>query len=159
MFWLLKQICSLPADMNTRNFKFSTYLRCAICAAVALCGPPICEPTEKTSSSDVVPSFVSCWSATLFAIFAMVGYRRNVRNFPPIPLSLKYQIRASMMFSTLSEARQQGREDSRGVEERQREAAFGREGRSVIEASSLFFLLSPSPKFPLCDTRFRSVSR
>ena len=71
--------CSLPADMNTRNTKISTYLRCAICAAVALGGPPICDPTEKTSSSDIPPSFVSCWSATRFAIFAEVRCGQKVK--------------------------------------------------------------------------------
>lgn len=78
MFWSLKHF--LPPDMNTRSSKISTYLRCAICAAVALGGPPICDPTEKPSSSDIDSPFVSCWSATRLAIFAEVGCSRGRRE-------------------------------------------------------------------------------
>ena len=77
MVWLLKTSTPSRPDAHTRNSRISTYLRCAICAAVAFCGPPIWDPTVKTSSSDIVPSFVSCWSATRFAIFAEVGCSRK----------------------------------------------------------------------------------
>ena len=81
--WLFKQLQPPP---NTRPIiisgtpKLFTYLRCAICAAVALCGPPICDPTVKTSSSDIAPSFVSCWSAARFAIFALAGCSRKAEK-------------------------------------------------------------------------------
>ena len=143
--------------MNTRNFKISTYLRCAICAAVALCGPPICDPTEKTSSSDIVPSFVSCWSATRFAILLTWGIGGTWKGLstnsfkPQISNQSKYDV-LHPFWSAPAKAKK-----SRGVEEREREAAFGRGARSskLLRCSSCFHHLQ---KFP-CVTRAFEVFR
>ena len=131
MIWLLKQL-QPPDRHNTRNSTISTYLRDAICAAVALCGPPICDPTEKTSSSDIVPSFVSCWSATRFAIFAEVGCGRKVKT----PFERMFQasnIKCEQLWNFRRFLERDGKaKKSRGVAEREseREAAFGRGARS-----------------------------
>ncbi len=118
--------CSLPSDINTRNIKISTYLRWAICAAVALGGPPICDPTEKTSSSGIPPSFVSCWSATRFAIFAEVGRGQKVK----MPLDQIFQapnIKSEQLwYSQRFLKRDSKTKKSRGAEECERKAASGR---------------------------------
>lgn len=152
--WLPKQLQTPPPNNFTQTSKLFTYLRCAICAAVALGGPPICDPTEKTSSSDIAPSFVSCWSAARFAIVAG-GKVLAEGGQASGPILLKprgitsEQLWCSQCFLKRDKRGYKGRE----VEERGERSRI-RSGRSVIEASPLFFLHSPFPEFPLVTRAF-----
>ena len=69
-----------------------THLLAAICAAVALRGPPICDPSEKPSPSDNAPSFVSCVSATRFAMSTSAGSRDDVRILCDLCSNVEFRV-------------------------------------------------------------------
>ena len=134
-----------------------TYLRCAICAAVAFCGPPIWDPTVKTSSSDIVPSFVSCWSATRFAIFSVVGCSRKAER-PLDQCPEGWNIKSEQVGDFQCYLKRDGNaQKGRDVEEGERQAGSGRAAQSskLLRCSSSCIHHLQNDACVTSDTRFR----